>query len=343
MQHPEVQELLAKVHDEPPTALTGGPRTWIVARIALATVGISYAGYLALLITCDLWRVAPIGFVPVFETRGVIVDQLQADSIGARAGVLAGDVLRRANGQVLQGSADWQRVRVHLDPSKPLNLEIERHGESLVASLLLPSGLSEWQSGPAHPALLAFRFAQVITLVLAFVVAYKRHSHAPALLGAMLLGSLATVSLALPMRLAAFWHALPPILSALLWLPFAASAAVGPLLLAFFAVFPRPVLVADETRTGADTGGARPRLVFVRVASNPGGSRTTNGRRRLGNGRVRDQRDLRRVGGRRVAGAPAIGRDADGPAPHWRSVDGCDHRRRRRGRDRRRTLAQSGS
>ena len=199
-----------------------------------------YAGYLALLITCDLWRVAPIGFVPVFETRGVIVDQLQADSIGARAGVLAGDVLRRANGQVLQGSADWQRVRVHLDPSKPLNLEIERHGESLVASLLLPSGLSEWQSGPAHPALLAFRFAQVITLVLAFVVAYKRHSHAPALLGAMLLGSLATVSLALPMRLAAFWHALPPILSALLWLPFAASAAVGPLLLAFFAVFPRP-------------------------------------------------------------------------------------------------------
>jgi S1-C subfamily serine protease len=93
-------------------------------------VAVAYVGYLALLVTCDLRRVAPLGFIPLFESRGVIVGQLQADSIGARAGLQAGDRIRQANGQVLEGSGDWERVRVHLDPSKPLDLEIERAGRS---------------------------------------------------------------------------------------------------------------------------------------------------------------------------------------------------------------------
>ena len=202
-------------------------------------MAVAYVGYLALLVTCDLQRVAPLGFVPHFERDGVIVSQLQSGSIGARAGLRAGDVIRRANGQVLEGRTDWQRVRVHLDPSKPFELEVERSGRSFSASLSLPSGLSEWRSGPARPALLAFRLAQIITLALALVVAFKRDSEPSALLGALLLASFATLSLALPMRMAAFWNALPPVLGVLLWLPFATSVAVGPLLFAFFAVFPR--------------------------------------------------------------------------------------------------------
>ncbi|HEX2454059.1 MAG TPA: PDZ domain-containing protein, partial [Vicinamibacterales bacterium] len=212
------------------------------ARLGIAVVAVAYVGYLALLVTCDLRRVAPPGFIPLFESRGVIVGQLQAGSIGARAGLQAGDRIRQANGQVLEGSGDWERVRVHLDPSKPLDLEIERAGRSSAVSLLLTSGLREWRTGPARPALLAFRLAQVITLAFALVVAFKRYSQPSALLGAVLLASLATVSLILPMRMVAFWHALPPVLAALLWVPFATSVAVGPLLFAFFAVFPRRVL-----------------------------------------------------------------------------------------------------
>ena len=104
----------------------------IAARLGVAVVAAAYVGYLALLVTCDLRRVAPLGFIPVFEPGRVVVGQLQADSIGARAGLHAGDRLRRANGQVLEGSGDWQRVRVHFDPSKPLDLEIERAGRSSV-------------------------------------------------------------------------------------------------------------------------------------------------------------------------------------------------------------------
>ena len=133
------------------------------------------------------------------------------------------------------------RVRVHLDPSKPLDLDVDRTPRSVTVRLPLRAGLSEWRSGPSRPGLLGFRSAQIITLAFALVVAFKRSSEPRALLGALLLASTATVSLVLPMRMAAFWHTLPPVVGVFLWVPFATSVAVGPLLFAFFAVFPRPV------------------------------------------------------------------------------------------------------
>ena len=89
----------------------------IVARLGVALVTAAYVGYLALLVTCDLLQVAPLGFIPVFEPGRVIVGQLQPDSIVARAGLRAGDQLTRANGRVLEASGDWQRVRVDFDPA----------------------------------------------------------------------------------------------------------------------------------------------------------------------------------------------------------------------------------
>jgi len=216
-------------------------RSFSAIRIGLAVAACAYIGYLGLLVTCDLLRVAPPGFVPLFRQDAVVVSSVEPGSSGARGGLQSGDRIRRANGQVLQRPADWHRVRAHLDPSKTLDLEVERSGQAFLVQLVLPSGLSEWRTGPARPGLLAFRLAQIITLAFALVVAYKRHSQPSALLGALLLASIATVSLALPMRMAVFWQIVPPVARELLWVPFATSVAVGPLLFAFFAIFPRPV------------------------------------------------------------------------------------------------------
>ena len=206
---------------------------------SLAIVALAYAAYLALLITSDLLRVVPLGFVPQFGAGRVTVGSVQPDTVAAREGLRPGDRLVRANGQALRDPLDWQRVRVYLDASTPLELEVERSGESLWFRLPLSAGLAEWRTSPSRTGLLAFRLAQVITLGLAIVVGLRRASQPAALLGALLLASFATVSLVLPIRMLVFWRALPQPLEALLWLPYATSGTLGPLLFAFFAVFPR--------------------------------------------------------------------------------------------------------
>jgi len=231
--------VIRREDDAQPARFAGRSARWTVTLACIAVLTVAYVGYFGLLVTCDLRRVAPLGFVPVFAADGVTVGDIEPDSIGARAGVRAGDRLRRANGQILEAPADWQRVRAYLNPANPFDIEIERDGTLTSVSLHLPAGLSEWRSGPGRPALLAFRLAQLITLGFAIVVAFRRDSQPSALLGALLLASLATVSLALPTRLATFWRLVPALPAALLWIPFATSVAVGPLLFAFFAVFPR--------------------------------------------------------------------------------------------------------
>ena len=67
-------------------------------------------------------------------------------------------------------------------------------------------------------------------------------SEPSARVGALLLASFATFSLVLPMRMLHFWGALPQPLRALLWLPYATSLSLGPLVFVFFGVFPRRIL-----------------------------------------------------------------------------------------------------
>lgn len=208
-------------------------------RWGLALVALAYVGYLALLIACDLLRVGPLGFVPAFADSRVTVESVQPGSVAARYGIRPHDRLIRANGQILSDRLDWQKVRVHLDPSRPLEIDIDRGGRPSTVRLPLSAGIEEWLSGPPRPGLVGFRMAQVITLALALLVAFRRASQPAALLGAWLLASFATVSYVLPMRMFHVWQGLPQPLEALLWLPHATSTSFGALLFAFVAVFPR--------------------------------------------------------------------------------------------------------
>ena len=217
----------------PAPAYTAGPTVlWGIALVAAAHVA-----YLVLLLTCDILRVSPLGFVARFEP-GMIVGDVQPGSPAARADLRVGDRVAHANGQPIEGRMDWQRVGVNLDPAIPLELRVQRAGQS--TTLRLPLTSEPFVSLPgSRPGLIAFRLAQLVTLGLAILVAVRRRSQSSALLGALLLASIATLSLVLPMRLAVFWRSLPAVVGVLLWLPIGVSVAVGPLLFAFFATFPR--------------------------------------------------------------------------------------------------------
>jgi len=204
----------------------------------IAAVALAYAGYLALLVTCDLRRVPALGFRADFAAGAMVVRSVTPDSIAAHAGLQVDDRIVRANTQLIEGRIDWQRVRVHLSRTRPLGLDVVRHGAA--ATVTLPVDRRDPIEPGLPPAgLLTFRLAQIVTLGFGILVGLRRPSQPSALLGALLLASLATVSLVLPMRLAEFWQQLPALPALVLWLPFATSVAVGPMLFAFFAVFPR--------------------------------------------------------------------------------------------------------
>ena len=220
---------------------TAGSRHLV--RTGIAFGGAVYIVYLGLLITCDVLRVAPPGFVPRFERGRVTVRNLAPGSTAAQAGLREGDRIVTVNGQVLETSADWQRVAVHFDPARPMVVEVDRDGVRVRSELTVPTpALGEWLRPGQRRGVLVFRLAQVITLGFALLVGFRRSFQPSALLGALLLASLATLTLAMPWRLAVFWNALPSALAALLWVPFTTSAAAGPLLFAFAAVFPRRIL-----------------------------------------------------------------------------------------------------
>jgi hypothetical protein len=219
------------------TAQTFPVHKWLLVLVAAA-----YVGYLGLLITCDALRVEPHGIVPEFRSDAVLVQGVEAGSAAERTGLLPHDQLLRVNGQELLGAVDWQWLRVHLDPARPLEVEMKRRGRAMHVSIPLSAGLHLWSIGSSRPGLIAFRLVQVVTLGFALLVAFSRPSQLSALLGAWLLASFATVSLVLPVRMFHFWQSLPQPIEALLWLPHTTSAALGPLLFAFFAVFPRRTL-----------------------------------------------------------------------------------------------------
>ena len=161
--------------------------------LILLTIGVIAAAqllYLSLLITCDLLRIAPRGFVPRFDEGRVTVSEVEPGSIAAAAGLVNGDRIRRANGQPLSGYADWQRVNLQFDPSRPLVLDLERGGVAKTANLPLATGV---QYTAPSIGVIVFRAMQLVTLILGVIVAFKRYLEPSALLGALLLTSLGTV------------------------------------------------------------------------------------------------------------------------------------------------------
>ena len=207
---------VGNANPNPPNPANAPPHSPTLVLVAVGIFAAANILYLSLLITCDVLRVAPRGFVPRFENERVTVSNVEPESPADRAGLVAGDRLVRMNGQVLLGRADWQRASIQFDPSEPLVLDVERHGERLTVTLALSAGLTEWQRGKQTSGLLAFRLAQAVTLLLGIAVAFRRSSQLSALLGSLFLGSLGTVSLVLPMRLGVFWQALPEPVESLL-------------------------------------------------------------------------------------------------------------------------------
>ncbi|MBR0908167.1 Do family serine endopeptidase [Bradyrhizobium liaoningense] len=71
------------------------------------------------------------------EARGAIVDNPQADSPAAKAGIEAGDVITAVNGTAIKDSRDLARTIATLPPGSSVKLDVFHKGESKTVTLAL--------------------------------------------------------------------------------------------------------------------------------------------------------------------------------------------------------------
>ena len=108
------------------------------------------------------------------------------------------------------------------------------------------------------------------------VVAFKRDSEPSALLGALFLASFATLSLALPMRMVAFWNALPPASRRPPVVAIRDERRRRTAAVCLLRGVPASLLVDDQTRRRDPPGGNHRLLARVRLVSHHAESRTAN-------------------------------------------------------------------
>lgn len=208
-------------------------------QLGVLLVAAAFLGYWAVLVYCDVWRPVPLGLLLSFGNERVAIVDAAVGGPAHQAGLRAGDRVVDLGGHPIRNRLDWMTVESNLEFGRTLPLSVERGGARLAIPLPTPA-LASWHAWRSQygPALLIVRAVQLVTLLLALWVAFKRLRDPAAVIGSMFLATIGVFSIALPYRFASVWRALPFPADLLLWIPFMSSVAIAAWACAFFWVFP---------------------------------------------------------------------------------------------------------
>jgi tRNA A-37 threonylcarbamoyl transferase component Bud32 len=212
------------------------PPWWFVACAA------AYIGYFVLLVWCEINRPEPPGLTVRFDGDDMIVASVTPDSPAARARLQTGDAIVSVNGHRVRSRLDWLLVAANVEPGQNIAARVRHANQTLDEGWLVlpPARPQYWLSveGLTHGAV---RLAQLITLVVALILAFKRPGDGVAVAGAWLLATVAVFSVDLPYGMASTWRSLPAPIGWVLWFPYLCTLGVAAVMWTFFAIFPRPV------------------------------------------------------------------------------------------------------
>jgi tRNA A-37 threonylcarbamoyl transferase component Bud32 len=223
--------------------------TWVVASCVLA--------FLALNLWAEVGGPGSTGASRRFEQGRAVVLGVAAGYPAARAGIQAGDEIVTALGQPIHTLFDWRSAVENAEVGRAFPLELDRQGQRLPVALEFEAHWRRWTPGN-WLTFIAKLIANVTAFALAVLIAFSRPRERVAVLGALLLASIAVTNLTpvtpydahapmLPNGGAAIWRALPPVLGWPMWVGLGIFF-IGPFLVAlFFAEFPRPFF---RTRRG---------------------------------------------------------------------------------------------
>ncbi|HEY6266961.1 MAG TPA: protein kinase [Candidatus Acidoferrum sp.] len=173
------------------------------------------------------------------ERRSLVtVARVEPGSIAERAGLRAGDRIVSANGLTIRRQINWDMASLTFEVGRPLRLDIEREGRRFDLSVT-PERRS--QNVFRLPIVSLLSGADLLTLVLAFVVAFRRPNDLVARIGAWFLATAAIFMFPPVPGIATAWRPLPVPLGALLWIAQVSGSVFPGIFFTFFATFPRPL------------------------------------------------------------------------------------------------------
>jgi eukaryotic-like serine/threonine-protein kinase len=171
-----------------------------------------------------------------------VVATVTPGSVADGAGFSAGDVLLALDGQAIRRRSDWKVVNPNLETGRTYRFDIDRGGRRLQVGYAIDRVRirDRW-------VFILWEANGLLLLATALLIGFSRPHDSLARIGAL---ALATLSISLsnwahfPPGCAAIWRALPSAVGALLWVPALCSYLVGPIVLTFFARFPRALIRA---------------------------------------------------------------------------------------------------
>ena len=219
------------------TARFGGwarlPPIWILV------VAGSFCAYFALLVYCDLIRPKNPGFeADPTPTGAVVITTVRDGTPAFRAGMAVGDRLLAINGVTVIDSDAWGALGANYQIDVAMPVIVHRRGQRVYFSMLLPPETLDYWVSRTGATLIAFRLAQLITLIAGLFIAWRRPRDVTALAAAWFLLTCVVFVIALPARWAIVWRGLPFPIRELLWIPYVSSLTIGPILLTLVTMFP---------------------------------------------------------------------------------------------------------
>src|SRR5215467_7803911 len=144
------------------------------------------------------WEPESEGFELRTSGGPMVLLGVMPDSAAAKAGLKAGDTVSSVDGQPVQSFADWVPFRANVGLNRRVQIEVERDGRKLQTVVTLTRRAWNYLTLVGRVRLLGWTAAQLLTLVLAFIIAFSRPSDPVALLGAWLLATGAVFDLVAP-------------------------------------------------------------------------------------------------------------------------------------------------
>lgn len=178
----------------------------------------------------------PLGFSLDDRTSSVIVDRIVPGSIAERAGLRAGDRIVSANGLTIHRQINLDMAAMTFEVGRPLRLDIEREGSRIELSMIPGPRL---RSVFRSPLISLLAGTDLLTLVLAFVIAFRRPNDLVARIGAWFLATAAIFIFPPAPGIALAWRHFPAPLGALLWIAQVSGSVFPAIFFTFFATFPR--------------------------------------------------------------------------------------------------------